>query len=100
MPRNTTGLRRGQSPGRPKGSVNKVTMVVRDLSHQLLNPAYFKKLQADVEARDLHPSVEIMLWYYAFGKPKDTLQVKSGVEVLRVVIDDRPFTDKESVECP
>lgn len=87
---NTSGLKRGGQPGRTKGTPNKVTQEVRTLAQNLLQrPAYVQKLQHDIDARKLHPAVETMLWHYAYGKPKETVQVEGGLEVLRVVIDDK-----------
>jgi hypothetical protein len=57
---------------------NKATVEVRDLARSLVEDAtYRKKLQADLRKRgNVKPAVECMLWYYAYGKPKQTVEVE------------------------
>jgi hypothetical protein len=75
MPKDTTGLKRGGSRGRPKGVPNKVTIEAREAATQLIdNPHYRERLEADLVARKQHPSIEQMLWYYAKGKPVDRVE--------------------------
>lgn len=45
------------------------------------DPVYRKKLAADLRARRLHPTIESMLWYYAKGKPKETVESTNVVAV-------------------
>ncbi len=44
------------------------------------------KLQEQYERGTLPPPVLCMLWHYAFGKPKERVEVDSHVDVLRFVI--------------
>jgi len=74
--RNTSGLRRGGSPGRPKGVPNKVTTEARAACTQLVDdPVYRAKLLDDLRERKVAPAIECLLWYYAKGKPKDSVEV-------------------------
>lgn len=75
MPRDTSGLKRGGSLGRPRGVPNKVTIEARHAATALIdNPQYRERLGKDLIARRLHPSIEQMLWYYAKGKPVDRVE--------------------------
>lgn len=61
-------------PGRPAGTPNKATLAVREVCAAIVeDPAYRKKLRARALAGDLAPAVETMLWYYRYGKPKETV---------------------------
>jgi hypothetical protein len=68
---NTKNLRRG-GPGRPKGSPNKSTRVVRDLAAKIVNdPQYRKHLLGRARRGELGPFMEACLWRYAGPPPKD-----------------------------
>jgi uncharacterized protein YggU (UPF0235/DUF167 family) len=91
MARNTHGLRKGG--GRPKGIPNKTTTAVRELAQSLVNDdAYLAKLKAQLRAGKANPAVVTMLWAYAFGKPKETVEItgENGgpISVIRRVIVD------------
>ena len=93
---NTSGLKRGSSPGRPKGIPNKATKEVKELARKLvLDPEYQAKLKQRLLKGTLPPAVETQLWHYAFGKPKDTLDL--NVEARRV-INIIPFTPSPETE--
>lgn len=38
------------------------------------DPIYRQQLLRDLRARNLRPAVEVMLWYYAKGKPKELVE--------------------------
>ena len=60
--RNTSGLKRGGSPGRPKGVPNKVTIEVRAACAELVDdPVYRDRLQARLLAGRLPPSLECLI---------------------------------------
>ena len=83
---NTTGLKRGGSPGRPKGVPNKATKEVKELARRLvLEPEYQQKLRQRLLKGTLPPAVESMLWFYAFGKPKDTVEVSVARKVINIL---------------
>lgn len=74
--------------GRPPGTPNKVTREVKDLCNALIDDLeYQKKFKARFIAGELAPQLEAMVWYYAKGKPKETLQVESNsIDALAAAI--------------
>jgi hypothetical protein len=59
--------------GRAKGTPNKVATEIRDLAQRLLAD---DKYRAALRKRLLEGKagpIEVQLWYYAYGKPKDTV---------------------------
>ena len=70
-------------PGRPKGSLNQRTLEAKALARGLLNdPTYRKNLQADLKNRKVEASIEAMLWHYAYGKPKEHIELNWNLEKL------------------
>jgi hypothetical protein len=73
-------------PGRPKGGHNKVTLQARELAVALVNSSkYLGHVKRQMEAGTLHPALQVMLWHYAFGKPKETVKVEGGPSAPQVV---------------
>jgi len=68
---------RGRKTGRRrKGTPNKVTAEARATYAAILDdPTYRTNLPALARAGTLAPAVEAMLWHYAFGQPRDWLNV-------------------------
>ena len=90
MPRNTSGLKRGGSPGRPKGRLDDKTLEIKAYAREFLaSPAYVKS----VEERILEgkaPHMELFLAQHAYGKPKDVVEVKAeGAGVLLYLPENR-----------
>ena len=71
--RNTAGLRRGG--GRAKGTPNKVTTEIRELSQALFDDEYWTRTRARVLSGKIAPAIESKLLAYAYGEPKQTLDV-------------------------
>ena len=72
-------MRGRKTGGRRKGTPNKVTAEARAVCAAILDdPTYRTNLTARARAGTLAPAVEAMLWHYAFGKPKDSLDVTLG----------------------
>jgi hypothetical protein len=72
---NTSGLKRGGSRGRPPGALNKATREIRDAARLMLDrPEYRESLQKRLDAGKA-PHMELLLHHYAFGKPKEQLDV-------------------------
>ena len=72
----------GPGPGRPVGSQNKSTIEVKRLARQLVNdPTYRKNLHARLRAGEAG-AMEPLLWAYAFGKPKEHVEVNWNLEKL------------------
>ena len=64
--RNMTGLKRGGSGGRPKGSPNKATVEIKSFCRNLLSDkAYVTSLRKRLLAGKLAPAFEVMLFAYA-----------------------------------
>lgn len=73
-------LKRGGQPGRAKTTEQEKE--VRRISKKLLtDPVYRKKLTERLRSGSIQPGVEAMLWYYAFGKPPETVETKQVVPV-------------------
>ena len=72
-------MRGRKTGGRRKGTPNKVTAEVRVVCAAILDdPTYRTNLTARARAGTLAPAVEAMLWHYAFGKPRESLEVTMG----------------------
>jgi hypothetical protein len=66
--------------GRAKGTPNKRTIMGREFAEKLVkDPEYLANVEARAKAGKLHPGVEAMLWYYAMGKPRETLELSGSV---------------------
>jgi hypothetical protein len=90
--RSTANLKRGggKSTGRPlKNDPARVT--ARKL---LSNPKYRKMLAQKLNDLTLHPSVHVALMYYAWGKPKETIETNQAcpVKIVWVGPDDVEIT--------
>lgn len=83
-PGNTANLK-----GRPPGIPNRATVEVKELAAKLLgSQEYQASLKARLEAGELAPAVETMLWYYVHGKPRETVAVEGGLTVYVLAGDD------------
>ncbi len=75
-------LRKG-GPGRPKATEEEKE--IRKISKALLKrPKYRKTLEQQLDAGTLHPSVHVMLYYYAHGKPVEIIETKQITPVRLV----------------
>jgi hypothetical protein len=80
---NLNGNRGINSPGRPK-STPADKEVKRISKKLLLNPTYQRNLRLRLKDGKIQPGVEVMLWYYAFGKPTEIIETKQIVPVRLV----------------
>jgi hypothetical protein len=88
MPRNTSGLKRTAGPGRPKGSLNKVTLQARAMALKLVkNPKALKRMKEQYEAGKLHPSLVQMFFGYAYGKPKEQIELSTDLPEMPTVVN-------------
>lgn len=71
--------------GRTKGTPNKLTTEVREAARAIVDdPAYRESLIKRLHA-GLAPHMETLLWHYAYGKPKETIEVEGNVTVEKIV---------------
>lgn len=71
--------RSGNPGGRPKGVPNKATREVREIARAIIDdPEYRRRLVKRVQDGKVAPAVEALLWHYAYGKPKDTVEVSGS----------------------
>jgi hypothetical protein len=97
--RNTKGLKRGGSPGRPAGQPNKATKEIKAASQKILgDTAYQASLRKRLKAGKA-PHMEVLLHHYAYGKPKETVRVEEQPAELRVTIL-RTKADIELIKGP
>jgi hypothetical protein len=74
--------KRAPGGGRKPGSVNKVTHQIRNIAQKMVNdPTYRKELRKRLHAGDA-PQLEIRMWEYAYGKPKETLELNCNLSAL------------------
>lgn len=72
-----------KSGGRQRGTVNRVTAEVQKAATELVDsPKYRAKLKRDLESRVVGPAIEQMLWYFAKGKPKETIVHEGNLTAL------------------
>ncbi len=67
----------GNPAGRKKGVPNKATLEVRELARALTtgNDDYMKKLRTKLKNGSCSPTVETMLWHYAWGRPVERVEL-------------------------
>ena len=57
--------------GRPKGAQSKATLEIKEFARNfLMSDGYRRKLERRILAGTA-PQIEVLLYYYAFGKPTD-----------------------------
>jgi hypothetical protein len=76
------GLKRGGSPGRPTGALNKATREIREAARAILErPEYRIFLQERLDAGKA-PHMETLLHHYASGKPKEQLDIDARLTAM------------------
>lgn len=66
----------GKAGGRVEGVPNRVTKQVREQARQMVeDPRYRRRVVRDLRAGALHPALEAMLWYYAYGRPVERIRM-------------------------
>ncbi len=67
---------------------------VREIARNFVdNPTYLENLKIRFQQGTLHPSLEQMLWAYAYGKPSQRVEVDTEVtlvDVLRAARNETP----------
>lgn len=69
-----TGL---AGPGRPKGTPSKWGVEVRAAAHAIVNDPEYRELLAIRLKTGEAPHMETLLWHYAYGKPKESVEIKT-----------------------
>ncbi len=73
--------------GRPRGAKNKRGSVAELTCRALVdNPAYRKDFAKRLHAGQLAPALEAMVWYYAHGKPAESIEHSGEVRMPAQVI--------------
>jgi hypothetical protein len=76
---------RREGQGRPKGRLADATIEVKAAARNLVDdPEYRESLRKRLHA-GLAPHMETLLWHYAYGKPKETIEVEGTVTVEKIV---------------
>lgn len=77
----------GNPAGRPKGVPNKATHEIKVFATSILDsPEYRENFEVRAKAGKLHPTLEQMLYFYRYGKPKEVVQLE-GSESLSELLD-------------
>ena len=72
--------------GRAKGTLNKATLAGREFAERLVNdPEYLASVVARAKAGKLQPGIEQMIWYYALGKPRESVELSGNIGSARDV---------------
>lgn len=70
------GHRLPPGPGRPKGSPNKASLYIQKFCRGILeSEEYIESVKQRIKNHTLPPQIEALYHYYAYGKPKDTVDV-------------------------
>lgn len=72
-------FREQMGKGRPPGRPNRRTIIGREFAQGILeSEEYQQSLKRRIENGTLSPLVEILLYHYAYGKPKETVEIRRG----------------------
>ncbi len=85
MARNVANLKRGGSPGRPAGIPNKATQAIRQAAKAFVEDQQGqRKMLQQYRSGRLHPAIVTLLHHYAYGKPKETIDINTPMRALVV----------------
>jgi hypothetical protein len=67
--------------GRPKGAQNKTTVEVREAARRLVEDPSYRESLAKRLLKGTAAHMETVLWHYAYGKPKESMEHTGAVEM-------------------
>jgi hypothetical protein len=78
--------------GRKSGTPNKATVEIKEFARSVLEDPLYQKCLRDRVMQGKAPQIEVLLFHYAYGKPKEHFSVERGptLEELVLGIDRSP----------
>lgn len=70
------------NPGKPKGAIAKATREVREIAQRLVEDEKYVASLTERLRRGTAPHMETLLFHYAYGKPKDVVEVQQTVPLF------------------
>lgn len=82
--------------GRQTGTPNKATVEIKEFARSILEDPLYQKRLKDRVIQGKAPQIEVLLFHYAYGKPKEHFSVErdSTLEELVSLIDANPERKK------
>ena len=97
-PNSLANLKAQQGKGRPKGTPNKATRAIQEVAQSLLSDEQYVDALVRRLRRGTAGAVEPLLYHYAYGKPKDTVEVNGPNGGPLAVIERRIVKVEKSSE--
>lgn len=83
-----TPPKRGYRAGRKKGATDLAKREIKAFARDILeSPLYFQRLRARVLAGKA-PQIEVLLYHYAYGKPREQVDMRVEGSLVVAVIDE------------
>lgn len=83
MPRGNPNIPPG--PGRPKGVPNKATLAIKEFARSVLEDADYKRKLIGRIQSGRAGRMEELLHFYAYGKPKEVVQVEGSESLAEIL---------------
>lgn len=86
--------------GRQAGTPNKATVEIKDFARSILeDPLYQKRLRGRV-VQGKAPQIEVLLFHYAYGKPKEVFSGERSWTLEELVLGLERETGEETMVSP